>query len=223
LRFAAGLALAFLIAGTATAADRRVAVDPNVPPWNAIARVQTNTGMRCTGVLIRPSVVGTAAHCLYNKRTGALLQPVSLHVLFGYERAGYRWHGAVTRIATGAGFRGGRAQMQTADWARLDLAEPAPASPLPLFDKAVAAGLAVVLAGYNQDRAQLLMADLGCRVIRVELQPTGARFLTHDCAATRGTSGAPLLTREANGWAVVGINIAAGASVNLALALPFRD
>jgi protease YdgD len=223
LRLATGLALAFAIGGAANAADRRIAVDPNAPPWNAIAKVQTNTGMRCTGVLIRPSVVLTAAHCLYNKRTGALLQPISLHVLFGYERAGYRWHGVVTRVATGVDFDGGRARMQTADWARLDLAEPPPASPLPLFDKAVVVGLPVVLAGYNQDRAQLLMADLGCRVLRVGLQPIGARFLTHDCAATRGTSGAPLLAKEADGWAVVGINIAAGASANLALSPPFRD
>jgi protease YdgD len=224
LRLVVDLALACLIGGAAHAADRRVAVDPNAPPWNAIAKVQTNTGMRCTGVLIRPSVVLTAAHCLYNKRTGALLQPISLHVLFGYERAGYRWHGAVKRIATDADFDGGQVKMQTAaDWARLDLAEPAPASPLPLFDKAVVGGLPVALAGYNQDRAQLLMADLGCHVVRVQLRPSGVRYLTHDCAATRGTSGAPLLVRGADGWAVVGINIAAGPNANLALAPPFRN
>jgi protease YdgD len=212
------LALALLLAGAAQASDRRVAVDPNAPPWNAIAKVQTNTGTRCTGVLVAPAVVLTAAHCLYNRRTGALLQPLSLHVLFGYERAGYRWHGAVTRVTTGAGFDGGRAQPQAADWARLDLAENPPAAPLPLFDGPVAAGLPVALAGYNQDRAQLLMADLACHAVRV-----APRFVTHDCAATHGTSGAPLLTQTVDGWAVVGLNIAAGANANLALAGPFGE
>lgn len=73
----------------AMADDRRV-VDPTEPPWAAIVKVQSNIGLRCTGALIGPSMVITAAHCLYNRRTRALLQPVSLHVLGGYERGGYR-------------------------------------------------------------------------------------------------------------------------------------
>jgi protease YdgD len=56
------------------AVDRRVAVDPGQPPWDAIAKVQTNIGTRCTGALIAPGNVLTAAHCLYNRRTRALLQ-----------------------------------------------------------------------------------------------------------------------------------------------------
>jgi protease YdgD len=44
--------------------DRRVAVDPGQPPWDAIAKVQTNIGTRCTGALIAPGTVLTAAHCL---------------------------------------------------------------------------------------------------------------------------------------------------------------
>jgi V8-like Glu-specific endopeptidase len=101
LRFAAVLALVVFTAAHAQAADRRVMVDPNAPPWNAVAKVQTNTGNHCTGALIAPSIVLTAAHCLYNRRTRALLQAGSLHVLFGYERAGYRWHRQVTRVAVG--------------------------------------------------------------------------------------------------------------------------
>src|ERR1700690_3078679 len=73
------------------AVDRRVAVDPGQPPWNAIAKVQTNIGTRCTGALIAPGTVLTAAHCLYNRRTQALLQAGSLHVLLGYNRGDYRW------------------------------------------------------------------------------------------------------------------------------------
>ena len=80
----AAAAFALIVPAPLSAADPRLAVDPNTPPWDAIAKVQTNIGGRCTGALIAPAVVLTAAHCLYNRHTGTLLQPVSLHVLLGY-------------------------------------------------------------------------------------------------------------------------------------------
>jgi protease YdgD len=229
LRLAAGLAPVIfaaalvIFAASGRAADRRVPVDPNQPPWNAVAKVQTNIGEHCSGVLIAPSVVLTAAHCLYNPRTRALLRPVSLHVLFGYQRADYRWHRAVARITVGPGFDGAKAQPQPEDWARLDLTQPVAVPPLPVAGGIAGAGMAVALAGYNQDRAQLLVADLACHVLRVDPLPGGARFLAHDCAATRGTSGAPLLTKNERRWAVLGINIAAGKAENLALDAAFGN
>src|SRR5437764_15286591 len=75
-----------LCLSSASAEDRRIVVDPIQPPWADIVKVQTNIGSRCTGVLIAPATVLTAAHCLYNPRTRALLQPMSLHVLLGYQR-----------------------------------------------------------------------------------------------------------------------------------------
>ena len=101
MRLAAALALLLYCGGAA--ADRRIAVDPNQPPWTAVAKVQSNIGEHCTGVLIAPTEVLTAAHCLYNHRTRALLQPVSLHVLLGYQRAEYRWHRLVRRVTVGLG------------------------------------------------------------------------------------------------------------------------
>lgn len=218
MRLAAGLAL-LLAAAAAHAADRRVAVDPDLPPWNAVAKVQTDTGVHCTGVLIAPAVVLTAAHCLYNRRTGAMLWAGALHVLFGYRRDRYRWHRFVARTIVGAGFAGAKRPPQPADWARLILAAGVPVAPLPLFAGPVVPGMPIVLAGYNQDRAQLLMADPDCHVLRVVRRARG-RFVIHDCEGTMGTSGAPLIARRNGGWAVVAINLAAGRSDNLALVPP---
>jgi protease YdgD len=204
--------------------DGRVVVDVDRPPWNAVAKVQTNIGSRCTGVLVAPAVVLTAAHCLYNPRTRALLQPVSLHVLLGFQRDSFRWHRLVASYSIGRGFDGQKSAPRTSDWARIELAEPVPGAirPLTIAAQPAYSGLPVMLAGYNQDRSQLLMADEDCHVGIVTPQ-AGGTLLLHDCSATRGTSGGPLLAREGAGWAVVGINIGGGDLANLALAAPFGE
>ena len=49
--------------------DPRAEVQMAQPPWNAIVKVQTNLATSCTGALVSPAIVLTAAHCLYNART----------------------------------------------------------------------------------------------------------------------------------------------------------
>jgi protease YdgD len=201
------------------ALDRRLAVDVRLPPWNAIAKVQTNIATRCTGALVGPGTVMTAAHCLYNRRTHAFLQPGSLHVLFGYEQGGYVRHAQVVRYVVGDGFDGAEPVLHPAsDWARLELAEAVPTAiePLRLAKEFPLSGTAVALPGYSQDRIHLLMADTSCRITGIAMI-RGERLLTHDCSATRGTSGGPLLARRDDHWEAVGINIAVTASANIAL------
>lgn len=218
LLFASGSIAAELLPGVG-AFDRRLAVDVRLPPWNAIAKVQTNIATRCTGALVGPDTVMTAAHCLYNRRTHALLQPGSLHVLFGYDQGGYFRHAQVVRYVVGDGFDGAEPTRHPAsDWARLELDEAVPPAiePLRLSKDVPASGTAVTLPGYNQDRIHLLMADTSCRITGI-LVIRGEPLLTHNCSATRGTSGGPLLARRGNHWEAVGINIAATASENIAL------
>ncbi len=218
LLFATGSVAAELLPGVGPF-DRRLAVDVRLPPWNAIAKVQTNIATRCTGALVGPDTVMTAAHCLYNRRTRALLGPGSLHVLFGYERGGYFWHTQVVRYVVGDGFDGAEpARHPGSDWARLVLAEAVPPAiePLRLSKEFPLSGTAVALPGYNQDRIHLLMADTSCQITGISMI-RGERVLTHDCSATRGTSGGPLLARRGDHWEAVGINIAVTASANIAL------
>jgi protease YdgD len=199
--------------------DRRMVVDARQPPWNAVAKVQTNAGTHCTGALVGRQIVITSAHCLYNPRTHGLVRPVSLHILFGYERGGFLWHTLVTGYVVGGGFDGTRpGQQLAADWARLDLAQAPPPGiePLKLAQALPPPGTPVALAGYSQDRTHLLMADRSCRITGI-LTLKGGQLLTHDCSSTRGTSGGPLLIERGDRWEVVGVNIAVTLSANIAL------
>lgn len=204
--------------------DRRAPVDATVDPWRSVVRVQTNLAGRCTGALVGRRTVVTAGHCLFNPRTRRFLQPSSLHVLFGYDRGDYTRHVTVARVATDPAYDPAGTPMLGGDWAVLTLAEPAPDSvpPLPISVMPLRPGTPLMLGGYSQDRAQILMADSACHL----LGETGG-LLVHDCDATRGTSGGPLLVRMAEGagvggvgangfgangggWAVAGVGVAAG-------------
>ena len=85
-------------------ADDRVLVDSVAYPWSAIGRVNKAIGGFCTGALIAPRQVITAAHCLWNKRTGRWLDASSIHFVAGYRRGGYLRHGKVVsyRLSPGA-------------------------------------------------------------------------------------------------------------------------
>jgi protease YdgD len=179
------------------AEDRRVPVDARAAPWNALGRVQSQVTGRCTGVLVAPDLVLTAAHCLVT-RAGSFARPESLHFLLGYRLGEYAAVGQVVSVRMGAGFDAARRGPVEADWALLRLAAPLPAAPLPLWDAPVPPGARVMLAGYQQDRPEVLLADTDCTLLGRE----GA-LLRHGCAATRGASGAPLLLVLPDGRAAV--------------------
>jgi protease YdgD len=202
--------------------DRRMMVDTTQHPWTALSKVQTNTGNRCTGVLIGSQQVLTAAHCLYNRRTQRMLPASSLHVLFGYERGTYQTHVTVERYLTGPGY-GGPASSESlgADWALLILSTaPDPLiKPLTLAaKKPPTQGAAVALGGYNQDKAHTLMVDLDCHITGLSSLASTPIFM-HDCSATHGTSGGPLMAMRDGRWEVLGINVAASAGSNIALSV----
>jgi len=210
----------------------RVPVDAGRPPWRGVVLVQTEVGARCTGALVGPRAVLTAAHCLFGRGTGRLVRPGSVHVLVGYALGGYAGHARALSFTTGSGFALGPdgqplpAAPPDGDWAVLALDAPlgAPDRVLPLAPGVPPPGTAAMLGGYEQDRAQVLLADTGCAVTGLGRDAASGRLLLrHSCAATRGASGAPLLVRARpdGGWAVAGVaSRAAGPGVAGGYAVP---
>lgn len=196
--------------------DDRLPVDMKTMPWRAIGKVQTNLGTACTGVLVGERHVLSAGHCLFNPRTQALLQAVSLHFLVGYQRGEYAGYSKILKVEYAPTLeQTSRARKVDIvnDWLILTLEQPLgqrfgvlKPAPRPLRP-----GMALKTAGYGMDRRHLLIADLDCTVITAPA-PGKPPAIAHNCEATRGNSGGPLLVEQDGALWLAGI-ITGGAKV----------
>jgi protease YdgD len=189
--------------------DRRQMVDADQSPWRGLARVQTDLGERCSGFLVAPDTVLTASHCLYRRATGGWVQPGSVHVLLGYQQGRFAAHELVRSYVRGASDPGAGGASAGADWAVLTLARPITVAGRIMPTGPIGGG-GLRLAGYGQDRAEQLVGDPGCHLLGEAHDADGRLLLRHDCAATNGTSGAPVLQQGTDGvWRAIAIQIAA--------------
>jgi protease YdgD len=196
-------------------------VSAEAAPWRAVARLQVPGVGRCTAFLVAPRVAVTAAHCLWGERLGHFVPAGSVHVLTGYASGGFSRHTVASAFRVGAGYdprdpNGTRG----ADVAAVTLVEPMD-DVVPLAALPPPSGTPALLGGYNQDRAEVIEADLHCAVTGQVVDRGGRSLVAHGCTATRGVSGAPLLVRGEDGeYRVAGVAVAAAAGRSGGVAVP---
>jgi len=190
-------------------------------PWSAVGKLYNGTGAGCTAIAIETDQLLTAAHCVFNRRTGFFLQPSSLHFLLGLDGDDYRAHALVESYRIGPQYDPSRpSETASKDWAVLRLKQPMLPEyrPVQLSTDLPENGASVLTGGYGQDRAFAISVDGSCRI----LQNVGG-LLLHNCHTNRGYSGAPIiqLASGTKPTQIVAMNVARGyfqgARVNLAI------